>query len=308
MSIRVGAERHWPGLAGKFDANFLSRNGLVVRKRLSEQEKKGSGKIFLALARRILTGQEAHNLENIWLYIRTLDNISDSSPDPKEAKATLETELKALNGLGVGKRINITPSLVERDAFLEGYSALSPVQQHGIVPRLSEVVQGLIIDTDIIISHLPINEDNLKNRSSLVTLSAFEALSYFLFSNPLNGKGNGRVEELFHNWVQYDALRDLEEDLVSGLILFSSGTLNKYSVSFRQGETIPYHTRNLFSGLKTEVSHNLVKQAGSIFETTTPFPWSIFLWVYFMSRGAKLIKEEYPVRNDARFAERLSKV
>lgn len=273
-----------------------------ARNRILEKEEVSTGRLFMRTSGLFFGKEKQERGVSLYAYIRWIEDLVDNGRNPKLTEPMLNEEQLVVRSLLKGDQVETGSEHAHRELLLTGVNGLPPKVRNELLSSIYEIITGIRWDNKAIRTGLPIFPINWRNRCLYESMSGFQILSSLLFERKLGGRGNPKVEELFITWILYDALRDLEEDLSAGLILFKESDLDGFHIQLRKGEKVPPSMKSLFDFYKPQIMKSLVNNAHHIYETTLPQPYSTLLWGYFLSRALKLYNTEYPVTENTIFS------
>lgn len=267
-----------------------------ARQRILHGEKVGFGRRLMKISGLLFGPKIQMQGLGLYAYIRFVEDHVDSGENPEKAQYLLQAELQACEELSLLDQEITTPSLRERQLLIGSLEKMAPWQRQYVLHSIKEILTGISLDNQSIINCSPLERELMQERHLYESMSGFQIMSAVFWKKRLLKEKNPAVEELFRTWILYDALRDLDEDLSAGLILFPKEELEEFNIKLKPGDKVDPNFEDLFITLKPIIARQLATNAKAIFETNIPKIYTLLLWYYFMSRIPKLTKYEYPVK------------
>ncbi len=219
-----------------------------------------------------------------YAYLRRIDDLVDLSLNPDQVDTLLAQE---------ERRLELSSSTnPEKDYSTQTLVYLRQTYGPTLFEYFREYFDGFRTDTNIRRTGRPLNQRDLERRNLDNTLPAFKILSLMAYGRELSYSKN--FEELVKAIVAYGVLKDLREDLNSGLILFSKEDLERHGIKLVQGEPIP-DMRGLYREKRRETARRLVTQSGAVDDTNLPFIERKVIRAYMLTRAAKLALKPYSI-------------
>ena len=213
-------------------------------------------------------------------YGRWLDNVVDEATDQVLAERILDEQATKFKVLLEGGHLEATTVQDEMLEYLKTHSDSELFQV------FLDMINGIKIDSQVARTGQVMDRAFLETRNLSQYMPFFQLVSITAFGRRLEyGK---EFEQLVKTWIDYDALRDLKEDLRMGLVLIASEELVEYGINLQPGKPVPSNFNLLVDRKKGQTMRNLVLQASAVETTNIPFLERQALRLYFMSRSIKL--------------------
>lgn len=218
-------------------------------------------------------------------YLRWIDNLVDSGADPEGISCLLAREKE---------HIDFLKKYPDEGRHAEVISHLNQSYGFDVLDIFKQIIEGFEIDNNIIQNGIPPAADELKKRNLSQTLNGFKLLTLMRYGKVFDS--SGPLEELMFHWARYDALRDIDEDLRVGLVLFSREELDLYEVKLVQGHMVPESFNGFYRAKKSETIKGLLKTAPSVRDMGLNIVEGFVLVSYFLSRAFKLYNQDCAIK------------
>jgi hypothetical protein len=229
-------------------------------------------------------------------FIRILDDQVDNGHNPEETEITLNQWTKHIQTMTDPDVKNI--QLPENDSlsplFVTAFIGL-PANQHQQTLELTlQMMNSLKQDNHIIRTSQPLTTAQLYNRNMGMSHAALDGIALLGFERwP---QRTNRSSRLCQNWIRYDAIRDRNEDLESGLILWSEGELARYNIHFNPDpakQKIDNFAKFISESTKQTI-HQILALLPAADDLAFPVSIQSSIKFYFLTRIIKLIASPGP--------------
>jgi hypothetical protein len=257
-----------------------------------EKQKLSLGWFILRHLTPMLRGKEiATAATQLYAYFRYIDDVVDEGKDHHHAHQVLREELSFIRSLLENPNAYTVDELSEeRQLVLNAIEVVPVDEQHQILEQIENGIKGIYLDNIAMTYGRPLPDFIQKQRNDLALLPYLQIITLLLFDRPFcEPKESHQFSPFFEAIVYYDLLKDLADDLSSGLVLIPRSLLRQYGISFENGHPIG-DVSPLVSDLKEQAKHMIWTSADSIRGSNLPRIFSFFFSLYLRTKPRKIDK------------------